>query len=78
MNEFTKKFNPKLEEYSVELHKLDKIQNEIMGKENSFSIGAICLKNETIKDSIWNAIKSIKKKLIHNLHEQAKTSLETQ
>lgn len=57
---------------------MDKIQNEIMSKENSFSIGAICLKNEFIKDSIWNAIKNIKKKLIHNLHEQAKSSLETQ
>jgi len=35
------------------------------------------LKNDNIKESIFNSIKSIKKKLIHNLHEQAKTYLET-
>jgi dynein heavy chain len=57
---------------------LDNIQHQILNKEDSFSIGAICLKNESIKESIRNSIKSIKKKIIHNLHEQAKSSLETQ
>jgi len=59
------------------LLKLDNIQEEISSQETSFSIGAICLKNEFIKESISDAIKNIKKKLIHNLHEQAKSSLET-
>jgi len=65
--------NPKLKEYIEELSLLDQIQDEIQNKEDKFSIGAICLKNDNIKESIYNSIKSIKKKLIHNLHEQAKT-----
>jgi len=67
-----------LEEYSLELLALDKVQNEVIEKDNEFPIGAICLKNEIIKECIWNALTSIKKKLIHNLHDQAKSSLETQ
>lgn len=77
VNSFMKSKNPRLKEYIQELTELDTIQDEIQYKENKFSIGAICLQNEHIKDSIYNAIRSIKKKLIHNLHEQAKTSLET-
>jgi len=59
-----------------EMYKLDETQNDIMNKENSFSIGAICLRNETIKNTIYNSITGIKKKLIHNLHEMAKSQLE--
>lgn len=48
---------------------LDKLQNDIDEKPPTFSIGAISLKNDTIKEEINKALMTIKKKLCQSLHE---------
>lgn len=56
---------------------LDKLQVDIEAKPANFSIGAISLNNDNIKESIDNALMTIKKKLCQNLHDQSKSDLET-
>lgn len=59
------------------MHSLDKLQTEIESKPANFSIGAISLNNDNIKESINNALMTIKKKLCQNLHDQSKSDLES-
>jgi hypothetical protein len=63
--------------YSSQLHALDKLQLDIDAKPAYFSIGAILLNNDNIKESINHALMTIKKKLCQNLHDQSKSDLET-
>jgi hypothetical protein len=70
--------NPSLKEYTEHLILLDEVGEGVLLMPDSFSIGAICLKNEIIKNTINETIMNIKKKMIHNLHEMCKSSLETQ
>jgi len=55
---------------------LDIVDEDLMRTDNYFNIGAICLKNEMIKETIKVSIFNIKHKLLSNLHEMCKASLE--
>ena len=80
MSDFVGKFKdnrPHLSAYSLQMHDLDKLQLDIEAKPQSFPIGAISFKNEFIKESIDNALMTIKRKLCLNLHDQAKSDLES-
>lgn len=68
---------PSLLDYKTELSSLNSLQREIESKEANAAIGAISLNNEHIKNGIIKALNIIKKKLCQNLHEQAKSELES-
>jgi len=78
--DFINKFKdgrPSLNVYSSQLKSLDSLEEDIEKKPLNFSIGAILLNNENIMKSIKDAINTIKKILCQNLHEQAKSDLES-
>jgi len=80
VSDFINKFKdgrPSLNVYSSQLKSLDSLEEDIEKKPLNFSIGAILLNNENIMKSIKDAINTIKKILCQNLHEQAKSDLES-
>jgi dynein heavy chain len=79
VNDFVNKFKdgkPILSAYRAQLSSLDKLQIDIEAKPANFSIGAISLNNDNIKESVNLALMTIKKKLCQNLHDQSKSDLE--
>jgi dynein heavy chain len=72
-----KKSEKKLENFLKFLKELEENQNNIQEISKFKDIGAMCLKNENIKDTLNNIIEIIKKRVVSELWSIAKDTLET-